>query len=100
MLAVAVVEERAAAGATVHGRLEAPPGSAPVAIELVRIEQSPAGSATFSVASAELDANGSFSLVVPEDAPPAVTGPACALHYVLRAHDGGDELRWPLEVVQ
>jgi hypothetical protein len=100
MLAVAVVEERAAAGETVHGRLEAPSGSAPAAIELVRIEQSPAGSATFYVASAALDEDGGFSLVVPDDAPPAVTGPACALHYVLRANDGGTELRWPLEVIE
>jgi hypothetical protein len=100
MLAVAVVEERAAAGETVHGRLEAPPGAAPAAIELVRVERSPAGSATFHVASAALDEDGAFSLVVPDDAPPAVTGPACALHYALRANEGSLELRWPLEVIE
>jgi hypothetical protein len=95
---LALVEERAAAGATVHGRVDGSGESPVVAVELVRLEQSPAGSATFCVASAELAADGAFALVVPADAPPEVTGPSCALRYVIRVCTGAEELHRPLTV--
>jgi hypothetical protein len=97
---LAVVEERAAAGATVHGRVDGPGEPPVVAVELVRIERSPAGSATFHVATAELAGDGAFALVVPPDAPPEVTGPSCTLRYVIRACTGAEELRRPLTVTR
>jgi hypothetical protein len=97
---LAVVEERAAAGATVHGRVDGSDGSPVVTVELVRLEHSPAGSATFCVATAELAADGAFALVVPADAPPEVFGPSCALRYVIRACTGAEELHHPLAVMQ
>jgi hypothetical protein len=98
MLALVVVEEHTTAGAVVHGRLEGSCESTPAAIALVRIEQSPAGRATFHVAAAELAADGSFALLVPADTPPEVAGRSCAMHYVLRATADAEELHQSLAV--
>ena len=68
MLTLALSEARAAAGEIVQGRVERPDDSTRVAVELVRVEHSPVGAASYHVASAELDGDGSFALAVPDDA--------------------------------
>ena len=92
MLELALDEARAAAGAVVHGRVHAE-GAAPVVIELVRIERSPSGYATYHVARAVSDPDGSFALPVPDRTPPDVEGRDCSLHYALRALADGEEAR-------
>jgi hypothetical protein len=92
MLELALSEDRAAAGAVVHGRVRAPDQLArATSIELLRLERSPVGVATYRVATAAVTADGSFELSVPDGAPPDVEGRDCSLHYAVRAHDGTDE---------
>jgi hypothetical protein len=97
MLELALDEARAAAGAVVHGRVLAD-SPAPVVLELVRIEHSPSGVATYHVARALSEPDGGFALPVPDDAPPDVEGRACSLHYALRALADGEEVRERLRV--
>ena len=92
MLRLAFSEARATAGAVVHGNVHAP-DDVDVAVELVRVERSPAGFATYHVATAELGDDGSFELVVPDDTPPDVVGHECSLHYALRAISRDEEVR-------
>lgn len=100
MLTLALSEARAAAGEVVQGRVERPDDSTRVAVELVRVEHSPVGAASYHVASAELDGDGSFVLAVPDDAPPDVIGSECSLHYAIRAVAGRDEVRQPVAVAE
>jgi hypothetical protein len=93
MLELALSEARATAGTVVHGCVHAPDVTVPVVIELMRLERSPSGSATYRVATAEPADDGTFELVVPEHAPPDVEGRDCSLHYALRAVAGPDEVR-------
>jgi hypothetical protein len=93
MLELALSEARATAGTVVHGRVHAPDVTVPVVVELMRLERSPSGSATYRVASAEPADDGTFALVVPEHTPPDVEGRDCSLHYSLRAFAGPDEVR-------
>jgi hypothetical protein len=97
MLELALDEARAAAGAVVHGRVHAD-SAAPVVIELVRIERSPSGYATYHVARAVSEPDGSFALPVPDRAPPDVEGRDCSLHYALRALADGQEARGAFSV--
>jgi len=97
MLELALDEARAAAGAVVHGRVLAD-SAAPVVLELVRVERSPRGVATYHVARALSERDGAFALPVPESAPPDVEGRACSLHYVVRALADGEEAREVLRV--
>jgi hypothetical protein len=98
MLALALSEARAAAGEIVHGRVERPDESTHVAVELMRVEHSPAGAASYHVASAELENDGSFALAVPDLAPADVAGGECSLHYVIRAIAGRDEARRAFQI--
>jgi hypothetical protein len=99
MLELALSEARAAAGTIVTGQLAAPAGTPPVAVDLVRVERSPAGVASYRVASAELHDDGSFALLVPDDVPPEVAGRACSLRYAVRATCGDDDVREALTVI-
>ena len=58
------------------------------AIDLVRVESSPTSTLEFTVASAEAGSDGAFVLPVPADAPPSVSGRACALVWRVRARMG------------
>jgi hypothetical protein len=98
MLTLALHEAEAAAGEVVHGRVGRPTGSAPVAVELVRLEHSPIGVTSCFVTDAELQDDGTFELLVPDRAPPDVDGDLCSLHYVVRAVSGRDEVRTPFVV--
>lgn len=99
MLELALNEDRAAAGAVVHGRVRAPDEVVrSTSIELLRLERSPVGVATHRVATADVAADGSFELAVPDGAPPGVEGRNCSLRYAVRAHDGEDESLRPLTV--
>ena len=93
MLELALSEARAAAGELVHGRVRTLHETASIAVELVRVEQSPSGSATYLVASAAVADDGSFALAVPPDALPDVVGRECALHYTVRVVAGHEEAR-------
>jgi hypothetical protein len=55
------------------------------AIDLVRVEASPAATLEFTAASAAPLADGAFALTVPADAPPSVQGRRCALVWRVRA---------------
>ena len=92
MLELALSEERAAAGAVVHGRARAATAAGVVGVELVRVEQSPSGSTTYRVASGVASEDGAFELAVPDDAPPGFVGRECALRYAVRATAMGEEL--------
>jgi hypothetical protein len=98
MLELALSEARATAGTVVRGYVHAPDATVPVVVELMRIERSPSGSATYRVTSAEPAEDGSFELIVPEHAPPEVVGRDCSLHYALRAFAGADEVRQAFSV--
>jgi hypothetical protein len=98
MLALALSEARAAAGEIVHGRVECPDQSTRVAVELVRVEHSPVGAASYHVATAEPADDGGFALAVPDAAPPDVQGGECSLHYAVRAVAGRDEVRQAMAV--
>ncbi|HET6173885.1 MAG TPA: hypothetical protein VFD90_14840 [Gaiellales bacterium] len=55
------------------------------AVDLVRVESSPASTLEFTVASVRPRADGGFAMPVPADAPPSVSGRACALVWRVRA---------------
>jgi hypothetical protein len=55
------------------------------AIDLVRVESSPASTLEFTVASVPPGSDGAFALPVPADAPPSVSGRACTLVWRVRA---------------
>jgi hypothetical protein len=55
------------------------------AIDLVRVESSPASTLEFTVASVPTRSDGAFALPVPADAPPSVSGQACKLVWRVRA---------------
>jgi hypothetical protein len=99
MLALALSEARAAAGETVHGRVERPDASTRVVVELMRVEHSPAGAASYHVVGTEPERDGAFMLAIPDLAPPDVTGSECSLHYVVRAVAARDEVRESFAVV-
>jgi hypothetical protein len=92
MLELALSEARAAAGTVVHGRLHATDESAPALVELMRVERSPLGVASYDVSSAALADDGTFELLIPDGAPPDVQGRDCSLRYALRATAGGEVL--------
>jgi hypothetical protein len=92
VLELALSEARAAAGAVVHGRALAADAAVAPAVELVRVEQSPSGTAIYRVAGAETSDDGTFELSIPDGAPPGFQGRECSLRYALRATAGGDEL--------
>jgi len=58
------------------------------AVDLVRVESSPAATLEFTVASVPPRTDGAFALTIPEDAPPSVSGRACALVWRVRARIG------------
>jgi hypothetical protein len=93
MLELALPELRAAAGEVVHGRVRTEREHGSVVVELVRVEQSPTGYSTYRIATADVDEDGSFTLTVPRNALPDVTGRECALHHSLRAVAGHEEVR-------
>jgi hypothetical protein len=74
---------RAAPGDAVCGHVT--PGPHVWAIDLVRVESSPASTLEFTVASAQPGADGAFAVTVPADAPPSVSGKACKLVWRVRA---------------
>jgi hypothetical protein len=92
MLELVLSEARAAPGTVVHGRLVATGERGRGAVELVRVEQSPLGVASYQVATAALAADGTFELLIPDGVPPDVRGRDCSLRYALRASAGGEEL--------
>jgi hypothetical protein len=55
------------------------------AVDLVRVEASPAATLEFTAASVAPRTDGSFALTVPEDTPPSVSGRACSLTWRVRA---------------
>jgi hypothetical protein len=74
---------RFAPGDAVCGRVT--PGPHVWAIDLVRVESSPASTLEFTVASAQPAGDGAFSVPVPADAPPSVAGERCSLVWRVRA---------------
>ena len=70
-------------------------------VELVRVERSPLSTIAFPVATAIADADGAFSIVIPDDSPPTVTGQVCGLTWALRIYllDGSIESQ-PFVVVE
>jgi hypothetical protein len=92
MLELVLPEARAAAGTVVHGELHATDEPGRGAVELVRVERSPLGVASYPVASAALADDGTFQLLIPDGVPPDVQGRGCSLRYALRASAGGEEL--------
>jgi hypothetical protein len=69
-------------GETVTGQLTGSVG--PLRVELVRVEKTPLALWQYPVARNESRADGSFTLVVPEDAPPTVAGRRCSLGWAVR----------------
>jgi hypothetical protein len=92
MLELVLSEARAAVGTVVHGELHATAETGRIAVELVRVERSPLGVASYPVASAALADDGTFELLIPDGVPPDVHGRECSLRYALRASAGGEEL--------
>jgi hypothetical protein len=82
---LALERDRALAGETISGRVT--PGPEVWAIDLVRVESSPAATLELTAASVLPRADGSFELPVPEDAPPTVAGHRCALTWCVRARE-------------
>jgi hypothetical protein len=75
--------DRVAPGDAICGSVTPP---LPVwAIDLVRVESSPASTLEFTVASVPPRSDGAFALPVPADAPPSVSGQACKLVWRVRA---------------
>ncbi len=60
------------------------------AIDLVRVEASPAATLEFTAASVTPRSDGSFALAVPVDTPPSVAGRRCALTWRVRARASED----------
>jgi hypothetical protein len=57
-------------------------------VDLVRVESSPTATLEFTVASVPPQSDGAFVLGVPDDAPPSISGRACALVWRVRARTG------------
>ena len=75
--------DHAIPGETIRGNVT--PGPHVWAIDLVRVESSPAATLEFTAASVAPGADGGFALTVPEDTPPSVAGRRCALTWRVRA---------------
>jgi hypothetical protein len=58
------------------------------AVDLVRVESSPTSTLEFTVASVAPKSDGAFSLGVPADVPPSISGRACAIVWRVRARTG------------
>jgi hypothetical protein len=74
---------RSAPGEPIRGGVT--PGPGVWAVDLVRVEASPAATLEFTAASVLPCSDGSFALPVPEDAPPTVAGRQCSLTWRVRA---------------
>jgi hypothetical protein len=75
--------DRFAPGDAVRGSVT--PGPQIWAIDLVRVESSPASTLEFTVASTQPGSDGAFAVTVPADAPPSVAGDCCSLVWRVRA---------------
>lgn len=75
--------DRCAPGEKVCGRVR-PSAPCVWAVDLVRVESSPTSTLEFTVVSAQPGSGGAFALPVPADAPPSVSGRACALVWRVR----------------
>jgi hypothetical protein len=75
--------DRVAPGEAVCGTVA--PGLRIWAVDLVRVESSPSSTLEFTVASSRPGSDGAFALPVPAEAPPSVSGRACALVWRVRA---------------
>jgi hypothetical protein len=75
--------DRVAPGDAICGSVT--PGPHVWAIDLVRVESSPASTLEFTVASAQPARDGAFAVAVPPDAPPSVAGERCSLVWRVRA---------------
>ena len=78
--------DRFAPGDAICGRVTPMPLIS--AVDLVRVESSPTATLEFTVASVAPKSDGAFSLGVPADAPPSISGRACALVWRVRARTG------------
>ncbi len=72
-----------APGESIRGRVTS--SRAVWAVDLVRVEASPAATLEFTAVSAAPRADGGFALTVPDDAPPSVQGRRCSLVWRVRA---------------
>jgi hypothetical protein len=75
--------DRAVPGDAICGSVT--PGPHVWAVDLVRVESSPTATLEFTAASVAPGSDGAFALLVPADAPPTVSGRACALVWRVRA---------------
>jgi hypothetical protein len=78
--------DRVAPGDSICGNVG--PGPAVWAVDLVRVESSPASTLEFTVASAQPASDGGFALLVPGDAPPSIAGRRCSLAWRVRVRTG------------
>jgi hypothetical protein len=78
-----IERDRAAPGDAICGSVT--PGPQVWAVDLVRVESSPASTLEFTVASVQPGSDGTFAVPVPADAPPSVAGRACSLVWRVRA---------------
>jgi hypothetical protein len=81
-----IERDRLAPGDAIRGRVT--PRLHVSAVDLVRVESSPTATLEFTAASVSPRSDGIFSLPVPADAPPSVSGRACALVWRVRARSG------------
>ena len=81
-----IERDRLAPGDAICGRVT--PRLHVSAVDLVRVESSPTATLEFTAASVSPSSDGSFSLPVPADAPPSVSGRACALVWRVRVRTG------------
>jgi hypothetical protein len=81
-----IERDRLAPGDSICGRVT--PRLHVSAVDLVRVESSPTATLEFTAASVSPTSDGSFSLPVPADAPPSVSGRACALVWRVRVRTG------------
>jgi hypothetical protein len=75
--------DRMAPGDAICGRVT--PGPHVWAVDLVRVESSPASMLEFTVASTQPASDGTFAVTVPADAPPSIAGKRCSLVWRVRA---------------
>jgi hypothetical protein len=75
--------DHAVPGETICGSVT--PGPRVWAVDLVRVESSPAATLEFTAASVAPAVDGAFALTVPDDTPPSVAGRSCALTWRVRA---------------
>jgi hypothetical protein len=75
--------DRYLAGEAICGSVT--PGPGVWAVDLVRVESSPAATLEFTAASVQPRPDGTFALPVPEDTPPTVAGHGCGLTWRVRA---------------